>query len=598
MSSEHERSEPGRGGVVPTAAHTPPHNPTDDRPELPEAVEHLLDALEPDDLGELVEKLYSRTEVAEAIVTKAQAVITRLARGNDPVREDELVLLAAAMLSTDAGVQQNVTNAVRRFQRFRAHPDIPPETLARTRSWREDLLPLLGATVRVDRELRAGQPEADTLFAVPVITAVLLAGRSPEDAAGLVRSVLAAADEHVHTYLNAGRPLPGANQLVGGVIGNADFLLQVAALRTALDEHIQPDAMPDPVADPVDAVANHLKQVTTQVERAMRRPPWRAGAARDSGEPDAVYAFERIAGYLGAAADAPVSTDGAAQGGSGRSAESAAAVRTIYAELTPWVRRLRLRPPKHPQIALEARRTERLNSPVEDGTVDLEHRLAWLVAELFRGVDSADHDILVHWLLDRHPADQQDDMWLLLQRVCAAVHTMRQVPPEPAPAPGGLAPHTYRQVLNHLSHKATVTSHLPLTAAVLPCLWSRRHLVIGLLASHLAEIHFGDDATGFSQALAFTAAVVRSPVQYFSRSTATPGHPCRQRLDDESRCRHWDDNIRDPEADAAGICRDRPWSEPGLVESYRTACTVARARSPEAVRRQFERYRGPGHWIL
>lgn len=591
MSSEHEWTEPGPDGAVPTipAAH----------PGLPEAVEHLLDALDPDDLDGLVGKLHSRAAAVEAIVAGARAVIARLARGNHAVREDELVRLAAATLSSDSGVQRNVTNAVGRFKRFRDHPGVPPETLARTRSWREDLLRLLSATVQVDRELRAAWPATDTLFATPVITAVLLGGKSPEDAAGVVRSVLAAADEHVHAYLNAGRPLPGENRLVGGVIGNADFLLQVAALRTALDEHLRPD----PVADPVEAVANHLEQVTTQVERDMRRPPWWAGAPRDSGEPDAVRAFERIAAYLGAAADPPVSTDGAAQGGFGGSAKSAAAVRTVYAELTPWVRRLRMRRPPPPQAALDDRDTGAggADPTVEDEMADLDHRLSWLVAALFRRVDTADRPVLLNWLSGGRRVDSQDDLWLLVRCARAVAHAMKRVPAEPAPVPVELPHHTYRQLVDHLGRTVTrgwaTGSHRSPVAAVLPPLWSRRHLAIGALASRLAAIQFGDDARGSSQALAFTAAVVGSPVQYFSRSTATPAHACRRRPDDGSRCCHWNGDSRAWEPDPAEICRDRPWREPGLVDSYQTAAVAARARSADAVRQQLNRYHGPGAWM-
>lgn len=605
--NEHERFEPAQSGIVPTAVdgHTPPHGPTGDLPELPEAVEYLLDALELDDLGELVEKLHSRAAVADAILVSARAVIARLAGADEPVQNDELVRLAGAMISKTSGVQRNVTNAVRRFQRFRAHPDIPPEILARIGFRHEDLLPLVDATIRVDRRLRAAWPETDTLFATPVITTVLRAGRSPEEAAGVVPSVLLAADRHVHAHLNAGRPMPGANELVGGVIGNADFLLQVAALRTALDEHLHPDA----AADPGGAVEDHLKQLTSLVERAMRRPPWRARSSHDSGEPDAVNAFERIAAYLGAAADAASSADGAARAGSdrggpsgsGRSADSAAAVRRVYAELTPWVRRLRMRPPPARQVALDDRDTGTTGAgpTVENEMADLDHRLTWLIAALFRRVDTADHPVLLGWLHGSRPVDSQDDMWLLVECVRTVAHTMKRVPAEPAPVPVGLPNHTYRRLVDHLSRTVAPGGVAePLAAAVLPPLWSRRHLVIGLVVSHLATIHFGDDARGLSQALAFTAAVVGGPVQYFSRNTATPAHGCRRRLDDGSGCDHWDGDSRVGEPDPAEICRDRLWHEPGLVDSYQTAFVAARARSAESVRRQLARYSGPGAWMV
>lgn len=575
-----------------TVAKARENNVEDGAAEFRWEIRRLLDALDEADLAALEAKYQAREELERAIADQAGKVTRRLAGGAEAVRPEEYRRLAAAMLTWGgqaAGVHQNTGHAVAAFQRFRKYPEVPPEVQARVTLRYEPLLPLVGATALVDGELRSRYPGAEpALFLTPLVTTVLIGRHLATDgAADVAVAVLDRGTELWHGYYNAGRSLPNDERLIGGVVGNADFLLQVAALRMALDEHLAAVTPRDPVA----ALEGQVRELAEMLARAMTRPE-KARSWRTPDEPDVFRAFEHLAEYLGGAAG-PAAPD----------------VRIVYLLLTPWLRRLRLRVP----AAVPRDWPEPLDAAFQapdQAVTDLDHLLGWLVYALFAGVETADHQALLHWLTGRRDADTQDDIWLLVERLRAAVRVLRNLPADPPRAPVALPRDTYLALLSQL-HRAGQQSDaaaqadryvLPTVAGLLPALWTRRHAAIELIRSHVA-VELGRHHAATARAGLVAACAVRGPAQFIDRRlTALPTRCCRACADGaapfcDQRDRRAPGGPREVPP-ATEICPDRPWPEEGYVESYATLAEFAGYPSGDAVRKQLARYRGLGHQIV
>jgi hypothetical protein len=555
--------------------------------EFEQPVRQLLARFAPDELDGLLVHRGSVDQLARDLCDQAGKVVARLAGTDEAVRPSEGPLLAAAVVSWDSGVQANTTNAVERLRRLRRVPHVPTEVMA-TLQFRggEELIALIDRTAELARQV--DDPIGPDII-VPVAATLLAAGAGAgaggagADAAA-VRSVLARADEHVLAYYGTGGP-----PRVGGgrleVLGNADFLVQLAAVRTALDEHLgaSPAAVPDP--------RTHVEALADLLARAMYRPapPTSLEDAYRDRECDVLLAYEWVAAYLGRAANLGDQT--------------AATVRKVFVALRPWVRRSRMTAPHASLLPLldadpgdtSANRTDEVDAR--------DARLRLLLNAIFAATDPSGYPTLLRWLSGEHPVNTQDDIWLLL--VCmragavALERTPAVLPPRPAELPGEI----YQRLLS--SHGVIASTETGDTAPgltllaqlVLPPLWSRRAPVIHLLAAHLAVTvdAFGTDPMGRAKAQAFSAAITRAPGQYFACSNEEPRHECG------TRCQDWDGDTRTVVPELAEICRDRPWAECGLVDSYQTVRALTGMRSADAVRKQFARYvdaERPYHWLL
>jgi hypothetical protein len=575
---------------------------------LTDAAAHLLDALDEGDRAELIGKFHSRDELEAAIVDQAQRVIDGLAGSDAPVSPHEHLRLVASVLTwgwAAHGVHERTDHATEAFVKRRQWTEIPPAVLARVSMHDRHLLPLLGRTVTLRTAVEQRRPDAEpATFVVPVVSTVLL-GRNlaaaapnaddlvsvaPDALQRCVTDVLHVLDESaelVRSYYDSDRPGPSETLVHGDrVLGNADFLLDAAALRLALDERLAGSRPPDPL----DALEGELRRLAAMLRSAMRKP------ARGVDEVDLVRLLPALAKYLGEAAGSEV-------GG---------AVRTVYLHLTPWLRRVLLEKDSGPSVA-EVREALRCAAqPTRPGDaqgldvrlVERDHVHRWLVWSAFLVPETDEYDLIFDWLMGRRPVDEQNDLWLLVQCMHAIVIGLVRLSPAAAPVPVGLSLDRHDQLLRALREREQRGPD-PFATVVdaLPELWTMRLPAIELVREVLS-LALGRDYTSVAKATLVAGCVVHGPAQGVNVSRVVEPHACcRGMLDGEPACAtergrsRLGDRIR-PAPDDADICPERPWSEPGYVESYATLARLAGYRSGDAVRQQLTRYRGPGDWII
>jgi hypothetical protein len=607
----------------------------DAKAALASAAAYLLDALDEGDRAELIGKFYSRDELEAAIVDRAQRVIEGLADSDEPVSPDERLRLVASVLTwgwTAHGVHERTDHATEAFLRRRRWTEVPPEVLARVSMRDRRLLPLLGRTVTLRAAVERQRPDVEpSIFLVPVVSTVLLGRKLALAAAGAddlppdgdelsaepgdlapgaeelapippealrscvtdVLQVLDRSAELIRAYYDSDRPSP-SEALVHGerVLGNADFLLDAAALRLALDQRLTDLRL----ADPLDALEGELRRLAHLLRSTMRT------SSRGVDEPDLVRLLPALAKHLGeAATPAAGSTAGAA-------------VRSVHRHLTPWLRRVLLEKAGGPSMARVREALCRATQPMRPGDpqgLDIrlserEHVHRWLLWGAFLVPEAEERDRVFDWLMGRRAIDEQDDLWLLVQCMHAVVIVLVRLPPRVPPAPAGLSPRRHDQLMRTLrarEREQCGPDRFAVVVDALPDLWTLRHPAVELIREVLS-LEIGRDYRSVAKATLVAGSVVHGPAQGVNASrTAEPRDCCRGMLDGEPACAtergrsRLGDRIC-PAPDHRDVCPERPWPEVGYVESYATLARLAGYRSGDAARQQLTRYEGPGDWII
>lgn len=569
---------------------------------LRRAITYLLDALDPGDLEYLLRQFYSRGEFEDAVATRAGEVVDLLAETAEPVEPDEYAYLVAAMLTwgrESHGVHQNKLNAANKFRWYRSHREIPPEMLARMTARDEALLPHIAATValraRYTEERAVREP---AMFFASVLGTVLEAKQLDVDAAlPEVDPVFDRADALLHaSYDSGGAWVSDLDANAGLAVGNADFLLQLAATRVALEERLSDASFGDAVAE----VEVRLGELLAQLRSTARRParPWRRSQPN---EPDALLVLPELAAYLGDA----VSPDAGTKAGK------------AYVHFTPWLRRLLLQDDDTTPVADFVGPPGSAPPPWGGGEpqrpdgslVRRDHVMSWLVWAVFDAVETDEHELVTEWLRGRRRVDLQDGLVTLVGCIHAAARVLVAVPDEPPPPPVTLDWKSYRSLVEFLSEQAdgdvaeVEGRPLPLGLGRLPELWSRRNPVVEFVAEQLA-LALGGGFREAARATLVAGFTVHSPKQGVRDSRdLLPPRCCRASAEDGPVCcerrsrERLGERVGEPPY-LTDICPERPWQEAGYVESYATLARFAGYPTGDAVRQQLARYSGPAAWII
>ncbi|MGI9001467.1 MAG: hypothetical protein ACR2GH_07345 [Pseudonocardia sp.] len=552
---------------------------------LEAAADALFERLDPEDLDDLVAKMGSDATLRAAAVARAAGVLTALAATDRPATADEYTRVIAATLTghgKSRGVLRRTDRAAESFAWYRRFPTVSPELLTLIGHHypddQEQLIPLLDRSLRIRTALIAtGATEPPFLLdvVVPAVVMVLSTGPDIPDEAAVeaTRAVLGRGTELPTAYRASGRPVPGRD-IDLPILGNADFLVRMAAYRVALDD-LRNGAGPLDDLDDLDAVAKELVEV---LRAAMTRSvgSWRK---KTNAEPDMIAAFDQFAGHLGAVA--------------GKRSRGARLVRLAFTILS---RRIRL--PRSPnEVPINVPDWVRTPGDPVGNVAEVNHLVGWLVAGLFEGVGADDNGPLVEWLIGDRPANLAEHLPLLLRRLRVATHRLDAVPDGAPPRPAGVSLRQYRQMVTRLSRAVDPHELEGVRKAdgrrvvhlVLPPLWTHRRLAGRLVASHLRPL-IGVGHAGPRKALLVATAGSRAPVQFVVRNTDVASGPCCAETEPPGR------TPRTPVEDGV-VCPHRPWGEIGLVENYRTLGEDAEF-SPEAARRQLERYQGPWRELL
>lgn len=567
------------------------------------AADDLFDAMYPEDLAALLARYDSRSTLHNTVVDRAGKVADKLAKTDEPVIPDEYVQLIAACLTwgrQHAGVHQNTSHAAQKFSRYRRFPELPPEILVRVGRIDPDddrVIALLARSLRIRTKVTnarsAGEPELILNMLLPAIVAAL--AQEPDQPSGpaadaalvgtaldvLERGAVLAAE-----YRVARRPVPGVGDLP--IVGNADFLVRIAAYRLAIEER-----RGFAESRPLDGLQQAVADLAGILRRAMTRSVSRWGW-RGPDEPDVATAFNQFASYLGSA---------------GR---DAAAGRRVSAVNTVLNYRLGLdetpdeSPVEDPGAWLSSL------SGGEDIAVrlsDIEYLVGWLLAALFHGAGPDTRQALLEWLNGTELTNQQEHLPLLVRRLRVATARLDVVttrldgeprgrPPRPAEVTpsqcDAMAARLVAAVDPGDINGCTQTDARRLTLDALPSLWTRRRPAILLLAAHL-RVLIGPGHSGPRKATLVATHGVRAPVQFVQPSTSPLRVPCCPDTGAAGRSATGG-QPRQP-AHYQEICPHRPWGEIGWVENYRTLGDAA-GFTAEAVRRQLERYQGPWPELL
>ncbi|MCK2243621.1 MULTISPECIES: hypothetical protein [unclassified Crossiella] len=553
-------------------------DPTPGQQRLADCAEGVFDALYRADLDTLLARCGPRAKLRDKVVRRADKLLAKLAGSAEAVQPGEGPLLIAACLTwgrNQAGIATNTTNAVRKFRRYRRFAQLPLEILVRTdRTVPDDdrVISVLARTLclrtRVSEAVAGQEPELILNMVLPAIVAALGPAHPAEDRLTEVAldvldrgAELAAA--HLLTRRRAGVGDPGLP-----VLGNADFLIRIAAYRVAIQE--QHGQEPAPLAQSVTELSTVLRKAMTTVEDRPNR--------RSAGEPDVAIALNRYAEHLGAVAGNPARE----------------AVRAVHAVLN---HRLGLTEPPHQALAdlsdLPAPAAEHPTRRLE-----AEHLVGWLIAGLFRGAGPEARGPLLNWLDGKHTPDEPRHLPLLVRRLRIAIKILEQVPEAAAPRPAGLSPSRFQALLaqltaridpGQLTGRSTVDAHyVPL--ATLPPLWTDRHPARELVGSHL-RIQLGTRPGSEHQAALVAGHGVRAPQQFVHKALVFQEEPCCPEPRPERG-----DRPREPVPDTE-VCPHRPWGEVGRVENYHTLGRSIGC-SADAARQQLRRYQGPWPELL
>ncbi|MGH3931270.1 MAG: hypothetical protein ACRDTF_14995, partial [Pseudonocardiaceae bacterium] len=446
------------------------------RRELETAADELFDTIYPEDLVALLAKLGSRSKLRDAVVDCAVKVGDKFAKAGDPVTATERLRLIAATLtwgSKHAGVQRNAGHAATKFSRYRRLPELPPELLVRIGRIDpgddDQASALLARSLRIRKGMTdtrpAGEPELILNMIVPAIVAALAEGpgQPPDPAAdaalvGSALDVLERAAQLTAEYRVSRRPTPGVD-IALPVLGNADFLVRIAAYRLAIEE--RRGLVP---TQPLDKLHEAVAELTSILRRSMTRSASRWGR-RGPDEPDVAVAIDQFAIYLGAAARDAATT--------------AKRVNTVYRVLS---HRLHL---DDPPDELPIEDLDRIPVPsLEERLSDIEHLVSWLVAALFRGAGADAREPLLDWLSGRPPKNSED-LPLLVRRLRVAVRVLDEVALGQEPTsmqlrPAGITPDQFKKLTSRLAtnvdpsdiNGCTLADARRLTLAVLPPLWT------------------------------------------------------------------------------------------------------------------------------
>lgn len=579
------------------------------RRELEAAADELFDAMYPEDLAALVAKFGSRSALRDAAVDRAEKVADKLAGGEERVTVDEYVQLIAATLTwgkKHAGVQQNTGHAAKKFRRYRRFPELPPEILVRIGRIDPDddqVIALLARSLRIRTGVTgarsAGEPTLILNVVVPAVVAALAAGLDePPDLAAdaaLVDTALDVLERGAGLtaeYRASERPTPNGDFALP-VLGNADFLLRIAAYRVVIEERRGLVA-----SQPLDELQKSVAELANILRRAMTRPASRWGR-RAPDEPDVAVAIDQFAVYLGSAA---------------RDATPAGQwVRKVNAVLS---HRLHLdEPPDEPPFAISDWIPANGSDPAEQLS-NVEHLAVWLVAALFRGAGSDAREPLLAWLSGTPLTNRAQDLPLLVRRLRVATRVFDQVQSFRPPRPAGVTPSQFEAMTARLAaavdpgeiNGCTQADARRFTLAALPPLWTRRWPVIQLVTRHLglqneqrhseprkAALTDKQRHSGPRQAALVARHGVRAPVQFVQSSASPLPVPCCPDAGIDGRPVP-DGRHREP-VHYEEICPHRPWGEIGWVENYRSLGDTT-GFTAEAARRQLERYQGPWHELL
>ncbi|MGH3980523.1 MAG: hypothetical protein ACRDRZ_16240 [Pseudonocardiaceae bacterium] len=556
------------------------------RRELTAAAEELFEALYPEDLAALMAKYGVHSALCDAVVDCAGKVADRVARIADPVRPDEYALLSAACLTwgNEAGVARNPGHAAKKFLRYhrfaqtfgRHQPTTQPPLGILIRADRmypddEQLIGLLADSLPVRAGVidarAAGEPELILNAVIPAIVAALRPGSDGVGSlVGIALAVLERGAGLATHYRVARRPVP-----VGGtdlpVAGNTDFLVRIAAYRLAVEERLGKVVTLDGLQEAVAHLAGVLRKAMT---RSAGRFGWHG-----PDEPDVATAINQYASYLGSAAEG---------------ATLQRAVRRVHSVLSYGLD-LDDPPREKPVDDLDGRL-----APTPDGAepADVEHLVGWLVFALFDGACKETREGLLKWLTGTMPADCPKYLPWLVRRLRVATRVLDKTPDTRSPRPDEVPPSQLDAVHARLvaavdpgQIRGCTRDDARLVALdALPPLWTRRRAAILQVASHLRPL------IGPRKALLVATHGVRAPVQYVQPSSKPPPVPCCP----DGLVAPGAGRPREP-VPAQAICPHRPWGETGWVENYRTVGDAA-GYTPEAARRQLERYQGPWPELL
>lgn len=583
------------------------------RRELGAAADELFDAIYTEDLAALVAKFNSRSKLRDAAVDRAEKVTGKLAGGAEQVTADEYLRLIAATLTwgkSHAGVHQNTGHAAKKFRRNRRFPELPPEILVRIGRIDPDdddrVIALLARSLRIRKGVTdarsAGEPKLILNAVVPAIVAALAEGpdQPPDLAAdvalvGTALDVLERGAELAAAYQASERPTTGVDNALP-VIGNADFLVRIAAYHLAIEERRGLVA-----TQLLDELQKAVAELVSILRKAMTRSTGRWGW-RTPDEPDVAGAIDQFAEYLGSAA---------------RDATTAGRrVRKVNAVLS---HRLHL---DEPPDELPVEDPDWITTPLPDVAdhaerlSDVEHLAGWLVAALFRGAGSDAREPLLDWLSGKPLTNRAENLPLLVRRLRVAITVLDttvldQMPTPRPPRPAGVTPSQFEALTARLAAAVdpgdiggcTQADARRLTLAALPPLWTRRWPAIQLVARHLRieqQGHRGPQRiepghSGPRKAVLVAAHGVRAPVQFVQPSTRRLPVPCCPDAGTTGRPAP-NGRPREP-VHYEEICPHRPWGEIGWVENYRSLGDAA-GFTEEAARRQLERYRGPWPELL
>jgi len=567
------------------------------RGELAAAAEELFDALFPEDLAALLDRCGSRSRLRDGAAGRAEKVVDKLATTADPVRPQEYVRLIAACLTwgkKESGVAQNTAHAGKKFLRYRRFAQCPFGILVRTDRIVPDddqVIGLLCRSLRIRAGVTdagpAGEPELILNMVIPAITVAL--GHGPDqlpdpaaDAAlvGVALDVLDQAAGLATEYRVARRPVPTVGTDLP-VVGNADFLVRIAAYRLAIEERLGRVA-----AQPLDGLQQEVANLTSILRTAMTRSASRWGW-HGPDEPDVATALTQYASYLGAAA------------GDATAGRAVSAVNLVLSY------RLRLdeTPDETPVDDFHAWVSS--TSDVADGVArlsEVERLVGWLIAALFHRAGERTQRALLKWLTGEKLSDQQKDLPELVRRLRIATHVLDEVPDCRPPRPAGLTPSQLGALAARLVaavgpdeiHEDKRIAARRVTLAALPPLWTRRQPVISLLAFHLRQ-RIGPDHSGPRKAVLVATYGVRAPVQVVQHKDSSLPVPCCPDAGTSGRTAVGG-RPREPVPEQT-ICPHRPWGEIGWVENYRTLGDAAGCGA-EAARKQLARYCGPWPELL
>lgn len=553
--------------------------------KITDCVEEILSLLCPDDLATLEAKFDDRPALIEAMCTRGSALAAHLAANCESVGAAECRLLAAATLttgSTGAGVHTTTKGAAMRFGELlelrRRHPDLEINLMIRAGHLTDDEIRRLQATadaVEVLRIRAAPTVAADLLTMVTAAVVSAAGSGNPETTAKAVvdlvdRALADAARYRAHCQVDP----PEYRAFT--VLGNVDFVVQAAALRTAVAHAVHPDTVHPSMAESVAEVSRLLRAFSVD-------PP---GPSYWNAEPDIVLALFALARFVG--------------GGDGGGELTEKIFRLLHPEISGLVIRKAPRPGL--QTMRDAAESAKYSAShaYRDGSPgladDVDRYVGWAMAALYSGTSRAECDILHRWLVGRQV--RQQDMMFLLDRLRRLDSLFRVLPDIDPPAPDLVEGVDIRPVEEELSDRISAvirsgSSCAAVPYAILVPLWSTRWPVIKLASRYILAATVRKTSSTPVQATVAAAVVVRAPHQYVERGgSAVPSGLCA------CGARSYRGRPSAPAAvDVA--CPHRTWEEPGIVESYATLSEASnRVLKPDAVRQALRRYDGPcAEWV-